>query len=111
MLFVELEHQRLEPAVFHDGAVECGVAAQDQRGGARRPFGIDVVWQRLAVEIEDMGHPQIAFQQHGLNQHAAQKAVEHHDINRLEGFWGCGQQVVELGKLGVGQVAVDMGGG
>ena len=83
---VELEDQRIEPAVLGDRARQRRVAAQDQRLGTRAPGPVGIVGQRLALEVEHMRQPGLGFEQHRLHDHAAQVAVEHHGIERLEGL-------------------------
>ncbi len=108
--FVELEHQRIEPAVVHHGAIERGMATHDQRSGALHPGRIDVVGQRLAFEVEDVRQPGVGLQEYRLHEHAAEVAVEHHHVARRERLRRFQEQVVELGELGIGEVARDLRG-
>ena len=103
-LVARLEDERIEAAVFGDRAIERSVPAQDQRARALllgRRLGLAPA---MAAGVEDVGQPRVGIEQGRLDDDAAQKAVEHDDVERLERLGDGGEQLVELGELGVAQV-------
>ena len=103
-LAVGVHHQGVEPAVFADGGVERLPAALDQQAAARQPGGVAVGRQCPPFEVEYRGQPLVGRHHARLHQHADQVAVEHQHVLRHQGRRRGLQQLVELVKLGVGQV-------
>ena len=87
------------------------VAPQDERAGALllgRRLGLAPA---MAAGVEDERQPGVGVGQRRLDDDAAQEAVEHDDVERLERLGNVGEDRVELGELGVAQVLVGGGDG
>ena len=95
---VELEHPRVEPLALGDRRVQFGMAAKHHR---IQPRSVEARRQRAAIGIGDVGQPLPDRHRLGLQQHAAQVAVEHARVERFQ--WRGhgieqGLQLVELAR-------------
>ena len=99
-----LEDERIEAAVLRDRPVERSMTAQDQRARTLllgRRLGLAPA---MAAGVEDERQPRVGVEQRRLDDDAAQEAVEHDDVERLERLGDAGEELVELGEFGVAQV-------
>mmetsp|Transcript_10189 Transcript_10189/g.19629 ORF Transcript_10189/g.19629 Transcript_10189/m.19629 type:complete len:633 (-) Transcript_10189:93-1991(-) len=104
LIGVDVQHDRVEPAILHQAPVQRGVTALHQGRHAVQPRGVDMLGQLAAVVVEDRRQPFVQLDQPRLHDHATQIAVEHGRIQRVQRRRRRGQQFVEFGELGVGQV-------
>ncbi len=85
-----------------DRRIELGVAAPYQRVQARR---VEAARQRPGFGVGDVGQPAAGGDAGRLDQHAAQKTVEHADIERIERFRQPIEQRLQFVEFGVVQRA------
>ena len=97
--FTQLEHPGVEPLAAIDRVVQFGVAAQHQRVQAGR---VETRRQRAAVHVGDEGHPARHRHPFRLQQHAAQKAVEHAHVERFQRRGHAVEQRLQFFELAFG---------
>ena len=106
-----LEDERIEGAEFGERTIQRRMATQDEDARAHllgRRLGLAPA---MAAGIEHERQPVVDGDELGLDHDAAEEAVEHDRVERLERLGNPGQQFVELGELGVAQVLLRRGDG
>jgi hypothetical protein len=105
---LRLEDEGIEAAEFGERAAEGGPAPEHEAFRAQALGGGLGFAPAVAALVEDVRQPFVGLDQARLDDDAAEEAVEHDDVERLERLRDVGKQLVELDELGFAEI---VGGG